>query len=673
MMLRQYLPQLLLIVFLISATIGTTLVMQNPLSFYSRASAPRELPDESLDPTQSSGLTKLNEVSQAIDTLTEGEIRKRSPLFGYEVQYEESLWEEVVASPEPNVSESVLLSLRKEVGLATFHVAALDPTHTAQFIDLSSFARSIEEKERANDRFVEQTPTTLAGFPAFTFTLKETYFGKDTQYYEHYVLANDRFYRIRIRNDELRNTAVFSNRLLGSLSFFTPGQLNTVQGARSDQKRTSIRYETAHVAELAKPSVVGILHIRCKKVVRNASQFSYLKPSYRMCASGKGTGFLVNEQGYIATNGHVVKAYPEKVLVDELFFPNARSLLEDLVREVTFLSLGKQVAQSDAGTLIATVEGNPSASQALVGRALELLDEGALTVVDDGDSYFVQLGNDAFTIDFKKIEEGNIHQAVSTTPSIKEAVLVDYDYPNRFATDVLLRQKKLSGSDVAILKIVNPGSLTFPSLPLEERRSIRTGDDLIIVGYPAIVEYIGTGVALFDASSVTTPTVTRGIASAIKRDESGKTIIQTDASIERGNSGGPALNAKGEVVGVVTFGVLAQLGNYNFLRDIGDLTNLMERNNVKPTQNTVYVLWQTGLENFWNDYYTRSIRSFEKVESLYPIHPTVHAYVKDARDAIDENQDKGLLLGIEKDLALAIAAIAGIVLLGWFGFRRVFQ
>ena len=53
------------------------------------------------------------------------------------------------------------------------------------------------------------------------------------------------------------------------------------------------------------------------------------------------------------------------------------------------------------------------------------------------------------------------------------------------------------------------------------------------------------------------PTVTRGIVSALNRtieDESGSLsgLIQTDAAISSGNSGGPLVNAAGQVVGLNT-------------------------------------------------------------------------------------------------------------------------
>jgi S1-C subfamily serine protease len=56
-------------------------------------------------------------------------------------------------------------------------------------------------------------------------------------------------------------------------------------------------------------------------------------------------------------------------------------------------------------------------------------------------------------------------------------------------------------------------------------------------------------------------TVTKGIVSAVRRSEGdlrsvtpeGTTLIQTDAAVNPGNSGGPMLNANGEVIGIVSF------------------------------------------------------------------------------------------------------------------------
>ncbi len=97
---------------------------------------------------------------------------------------------------------------------------------------------------------------------------------------------------------------------------------------------------------------------------------------------------------------------------------------------------------------------------------------------------------------------------------------------------------KLIGSDqktdLAVLKI--EGSKTFPSLKFGDSDKSRVGDWVITIGNP-----FGLG-----------GTVTKGIISAKSRFIAGQfdEFIQTDASINRGNSGGPMINLQGEVIGV---------------------------------------------------------------------------------------------------------------------------
>lgn len=99
-------------------------------------------------------------------------------------------------------------------------------------------------------------------------------------------------------------------------------------------------------------------------------------------------------------------------------------------------------------------------------------------------------------------------------------------------------------SDLALVKVDPPDPL--PHL-------IFATDEGPIVGEWAIA--LGNPFGLFEAAE---PTVTVGVVSAAGRDlghREGRIysdMIQTDASINRGNSGGPLVNARGEVIGVNT-------------------------------------------------------------------------------------------------------------------------
>ncbi len=94
-------------------------------------------------------------------------------------------------------------------------------------------------------------------------------------------------------------------------------------------------------------------------------------------------------------------------------------------------------------------------------------------------------------------------------------------------------------TDLAVLKIDAQARALTP-LPLGNSDAVHVGDAVVAIGNPFGLER----------------SVTAGIVSALQRDitaPNGYTIdkvIQTDAPINQGNSGGPLLNARGEVIGV---------------------------------------------------------------------------------------------------------------------------
>ncbi|MFC4599927.1 S1C family serine protease [Cohnella hongkongensis] len=99
--------------------------------------------------------------------------------------------------------------------------------------------------------------------------------------------------------------------------------------------------------------------------------------------------------------------------------------------------------------------------------------------------------------------------------------------------------------DLAVLKVESPDGQAFPALKLGDADQTSIGDWVIAIGNPYGLDH----------------TMTLGVLSAKGReitiaDEQGshtyRNLLQTDASINSGNSGGPLLNEQGEVVGMNT-------------------------------------------------------------------------------------------------------------------------
>lgn len=114
----------------------------------------------------------------------------------------------------------------------------------------------------------------------------------------------------------------------------------------------------------------------------------------------------------------------------------------------------------------------------------------------------------------------------------------------RFAGETEPRVAKILASDVgndlALIKVDITGLV---AATFAKPGSVQIGDAVVAIGYALALDG--------------GPTVTSGIVSALNRTietDSGalNSLIQTDAAISSGNSGGPLVNLKGEVVGINT-------------------------------------------------------------------------------------------------------------------------
>jgi V8-like Glu-specific endopeptidase len=87
--------------------------------------------------------------------------------------------------------------------------------------------------------------------------------------------------------------------------------------------------------------------------------------------------------------------------------------------------------------------------------------------------------------------------------------------------------------DLAILQVTG---YNLPAAELGDSESVTVGDRVVVVGAPQGLE----------------GTVTAGILSSV-RDNDGFKVLQTDAAVNPGNSGGPLVDQKGRVIGVASF------------------------------------------------------------------------------------------------------------------------
>ncbi|MGE5403384.1 MAG: S1C family serine protease [Candidatus Saccharibacteria bacterium] len=114
-------------------------------------------------------------------------------------------------------------------------------------------------------------------------------------------------------------------------------------------------------------------------------------------------------------------------------------------------------------------------------------------------------------------------------------------------------------NDIALIKL---GVCNLPTLKLGSGR-VTEGEPVMAIGAPFSLDF----------------SVTRGIISNVSRDLDGKKMIQTDAPLNPGNSGGPLINQNGEVVGINT-AIIAGATGIGFAIPIDRISKFVHKNDV---------------------------------------------------------------------------------------------
>jgi S1-C subfamily serine protease len=190
----------------------------------------------------------------------------------------------------------------------------------------------------------------------------------------------------------------------------------------------------------------------------------------------------------------------------------------------------------------------------------------------------------------------------------------------------------MSGRDLVLLKV--PGE-NYPVLPLADSRGARIGDPVHILGFPGVV----LSHELLNASGSVEASVTNGAVSGFKEDLANHQVIQTDAPAAWGNSGGPAVDARGRVLGVLTFVSLAPgpegslVQGFNFIIPAQAVREFVEGTDATTDGRSRFNdFWWTGLRDFFSDHWKRALDRFEAADQLVPNLPDVKRVIGESRD-----------------------------------------
>jgi serine protease Do len=352
-------------------------------------------------------------------------------------------------------------------------------------------------------------------------------------------------------------------------------------GQRALDERNAERVEAMILR--VRPAVVGILtDVRAEVTIRCGKNDTYVvtpDPD-----TENGTGFIIHPDGWIATNGHVVKPVYK----------------DDAEHVANFL---QQAAEAACGPRLAKL---PAAQRKVRMQQI---------VNDPENRKRVKLTKRLEVFFSKRVAAGT--RFPPGVPAVVKAYSPPID-PDSLPKGGGVPAKEKQMLDAAIIKIE---MTDLPTVDLAGRTThLHLGEDLFIIGFPGAVlwhDFLST-------ESRAASSITFGRVSAFKLDVNERWVIQTDASISWGNSGGPAFNRRGDVVGAATFITTSLEGDqaiqgFNFLIPVQTIQQMAKDIGLTPKADDPFSdEWERAITAYFEGKYGEALERLEGAEKLFP-------------------------------------------------------
>ena len=191
-----------------------------------------------------------------------------------------------------------------------------------------------------------------------------------------------------------------------------------------------------------------------------------------------------------------------------------------------------------------------------------------------------------------------------------------------------------SGRDLALLKVPDGN---YPMLALADSTGAQIGDPIRILGFPGVV----LSHELLNQSASVDASVTNGAVSGFKQDKANNPYIQTDAPAAWGNSGGPVINSRAELLGVLTFVSLAPgpeggiVQGFNFIIPAQGVKDFVKDTPVKINDlGRFNPVWFAGLHAFFTEDWKDAVRKFEQADQILAGLTDVKRMLGEAREKV---------------------------------------
>ena len=237
--------------------------------------------------------------------------------------------------------------------------------------------------------------------------------------------------------------------------------------------------------------------------------------------------------------------------------------------------------------------------------------------------------------------------------------------------------KAVSSVDKNDVAIVHVNLDDTPVVPIGDSDTVSPTDLLTVIGYPGNGD-LGATISSESPNNFLDESINDVTVSALKTNPSSNGgLIQIGGNVENGDSGGPALNAQGQIVGVVSFGVdNTQPEGTSFLRASSTVSPLLAQASIDTTPGKFQTNWRQALTDYaasTSGHWHTAMKELQAIQQDYPLFNGVLPYLTYAQNqaqnestspinSIFSGQNTSFLIGAGL-IALAVILVILIVVI----------
>jgi Trypsin-like peptidase domain len=374
--------------------------------------------------------------------------------------------------------------------------------------------------------------------------------------------------------------------IVGILCLTLLGVAGNSPKAYADGPGGNVSDPTVRAVDIAEPAVVriitmlnGQLIVHFASTINKDVTFPQSGSGYQIALSGSGT--FITATGEILTADHVVN--PPQQDLDQF--------------------LQQQAAQDVAAYMNQVLKANPQVS---------------------ADQVTAQLANGQLQSTSQySTPQSRVYLSTAYTGPLSVSNIQDVPSNVYAPVDRIEKQSSFTDKDVAIIHVSNMNDMAM--VQLGDSSSVQQQDSLTIIGFPGNGDVAGN-----TATDLLTLSINQVFVSSIKATNSGAPLIQVGGNVEHGDSGGPALDKKGTIVGIVSFGAASGQGSTSFLQASNSASALVQSLGLNTAPGPFQKAWNQAFTDYSSNipgHWHKAQNEFEQIAIKYPQFKGVQPYL----------------------------------------------